>query len=305
MDSPVRVKFEKPNLNALLKENTVVDLHFHSHYSDGLNRIDKIAERALKLGIGVAITDHNEIRGAVELDRRRDVFSIPGIEVTAAEGAHLLVYFFNIRELGRFFEKVVLPHRGMGVMSSLSLPMAELVERTHDYQCLTIYAHPYCAMYTGICNPQFSDGELHNLLHMVDGVEAINANNLSKWNLKCSVLGFNLNRSMIAGSDGHSLSHMGRAVSYAPCPQTRSDFLEAIRHKANCVVGKEIALVRKVTSNGLKLRSNLNNYQDLWEKNFRYGCKVVHLKSQAIRSNVQRCINARMNAWPFQNNINL
>ena len=70
-------------------------------------------------------------------------------------------------------------------------------------------------------------------------------------------------------------------------------------------MGKEIALVRKVTSNGLKLRSNLNNYQDLWEKNFRYGCKVVHLKSQAIRSNVQRCINARMNAWPFQNNINL
>jgi hypothetical protein len=160
-------------------------------------------------------------------------------------------------------------------------------------------------MYTGICNPQFTSEELNRLLQMVDGVEAINANNLSKWNLKCTVLGFNLNSAMIAGSDGHSLSHMGRAVSYAPCPRTRSDFLEAIRQKANFVVGKEIDLVRKVTSNSFKLRSNLNNCQDLWEKNYRYGCKVIHLKSQAIRSNVQRCINARMNAWPFQNNINL
>jgi len=305
MDSPVRVKFERPNLSALLQENTVVDLHFHSNYSDGLNRIDKIAQRASKLGIGVAITDHNEIRGAVELDRYPDIFSIPGIEVTATEGAHLLVYFYDIKELERFFEEVVLPYRGLGVMSSLSLPMTDIVERTRHYHCLTIYAHPYCAMYTGICNPQFSDGELHNLLGMADGVEAINANNLSKWNLKCSILGFNLNKSMIAGSDGHSLSHMGRAVSYAPCPKTRTDFLEAIRLKANCVVGKEIALVRKVTSNSLKLKSNINNYQDLWEKNFRYGCKVIHLKSQAIRSNVQRCINARMNAWPFQSNINL
>lgn len=305
MKSPVRVKFERPNLPVLLKENTVVDLHFHSHYSDGRNRIDKIAQRANRLGIGVAITDHNEIRGAVEIDRYRDVFSIPGIEVTAAEGAHLLVYFHDIQELRRFFEAVVLPHRGMGVMSSLSLPMADIVERTYQYHCLTIYAHPYCAMYTGICNPQFSDKELNGLLHMVDGVEAINANNLSKWNLKCAVLGFNLNSAMTAGSDGHSLSHMGRAVSYAPCPKTRPDFLEAIRQKASFVMGKEIDLVRKVTSNSFKLRSNLNNYQDLWGKNFRYGCKVMHLKSEAIRSNVQRRINARMNAWPFQNNINL
>jgi hypothetical protein len=80
---------------------------------------------------------------------------------------------------------------------------------------------------------------------MVDGVEVINANNVSKWNLKCAVLGFNLDRAMVGGSDGHALNHMGRAVSYAQCPRTRHDFLDAVVHKANQVAGKEITLLHK------------------------------------------------------------
>jgi len=64
MQSSNRVEFVKPDLTELTQTNTVVDLHFHSTYSDGLNGIDKIAARARKLGIGIAITDHNEIRGA-------------------------------------------------------------------------------------------------------------------------------------------------------------------------------------------------------------------------------------------------
>ena len=79
-----RVLFDRPDLPQLKKDHTIVDLHFHSHYSDGLNRIPKIAKRAKKLGIGIAITDHNEILGALEMDAHDDVFSIPGIEITSA-----------------------------------------------------------------------------------------------------------------------------------------------------------------------------------------------------------------------------
>ena len=95
MHSSDRVRFEKPDLELLNKTYTVVDTHFHSSYSDGLNRIDKIVERARRLGIGIAITDHNEIRGALEIDQYKDVLSIPGIELTVAEGSHLLVYFYE------------------------------------------------------------------------------------------------------------------------------------------------------------------------------------------------------------------
>ncbi len=58
-----RIQFERPNLAELKKENTVVDLHFHSHYSDGYNTVEAIARKAHDLGIGIAVTDHNEIRG--------------------------------------------------------------------------------------------------------------------------------------------------------------------------------------------------------------------------------------------------
>ena len=305
MDSAARVRFERPDLDQITSNHAVVDLHFHSTYSDGLNRIDKIAARARKMGIGLAITDHNAIGGALEIDQYQDVFTIPGIEITAAEGSHLLVYFYDTRTLRQFYEKEVVPYMGAGVMSSLSLPMIDIVKRTRPYRCLTIFPHPYCAMYTGICNPQFSDGELHHLLHMVDGIEAINANNLNKWNLKCAVLGFNLGSAMVAGSDGHSLGHMGRAVSYARCAKTRNDFLEAVRHHKNHVIGKEVDLLSKVTANSLKLRSSVGNCQDLLEKNFRYSRKVINMKSRAIRSNFQRRLHARFNQRPVSDDWGL
>ena len=57
----------------------------------------------MELGIGIAITDHNEIKGAVAIDEYKDLLTIPGIEITSAEGSHLLVYFYNINELKIFF----------------------------------------------------------------------------------------------------------------------------------------------------------------------------------------------------------
>lgn len=291
-----RVLFDRPDLHHLNKDHTVVDLHFHSHYSDGLNRIPKIAQKAKKLGIGIAVTDHNEIRGAMEMEAYEDIFSIPGIEITSAEGSHLLIYFYTAEDLEHFYIKHVEPYMGQGVMSSLRLPMEQTILRARGYDCVIIFAHPYCAMYTGVCNVQFSLEDRERLFDMVDGVEAINASNLNKWNLKCAVLGFNLNKAMVGGSDGHSLGHMGRAVTYARGVADRRAFLDAIKMRANRVMGKEIHFLRKMTSNGLKLRSNIHNCPDLMEKHLRYSCKVINFKSRSIRSTVKRRFNQRFNA---------
>ncbi len=290
-----RVQFQKPDLEQLNKNHTVVDMHFHSTYSDGLNKIDKIVAKAQQLGIGIAITDHNEIRGALEINQY-DILSIPGIELTVSEGSHLLVYFYETEELKRFYEREIKPHMGQGVMRSLSISMKETIERARSYNCVIVFPHPYCAMYTGICNVQFSENERHKLLKMVDGIEVINANNLNKWNMKCAILGFNVNRAMVGGSDGHALNHMGHSVTYAPCPKTRHDFLDSILKRENQVAGKEITLLRKVTSNSLKLRSSLGNCQDLFEKNVRYSRKVIDLKSRAIRSHIKNRIAHHINS---------
>lgn len=276
MDNLDRIQFAKPDLAKLIENHTVVDLHFHSRYSDGINSIEKIAQRAEQLGIGIAITDHNEIQGAIAISKFKDILSIPGIEITSREGSHLLVYFYEIKELRRFYRKDIVPYMGNGVMSSLALTMEEVIMRAKKYHAVIIFPHPFCAAYTGICNLQFPKERLQILCEMADGIEVINAGNINKWNLKCTVFGFNLNKAMVGGSDGHSLGQMGRAVTYADCPGTRNAFLDAIKEGHNKVVGKEIDFLRKFTSNGLKMRRNIRNYPDLFEKNIKYSYVLIH-----------------------------
>jgi len=291
MDRTNRVQFEKPNISELVQQYTVVDLHFHTRYSDGLNTVRQIAKRVRQRGIGIAITDHNDIRGSVEIDEYKDILSIPGIEVTSQEGSHILIYFYGIESLKHFFKEYIQPNMGNGLMSSIALSMEEIIEKARAFKTVVILPHPYCTAYTGVCNHQFSVAMQKRLFDLVDGVEAINSENLKKWNLKCAVLGFNLDKTVVGGSDGHSLYQIGKVVSYADCKRTRQAFLDAVMKKQNKVIGKEIDIFRKVTSNGLKLRTNLKNCPNLIEKNIRYSCTVLNSKSKKLRDNIKRRLN--------------
>ena len=288
-----RIQFERPNLTELIKENTVVDLHFHSHYSDGFNRVEAIARKAHDLGIGIAITDHNAIGGAVEIDGYSDVFSIPGIEMTSKEGTHILIYFYHIEHLEVFYKDHVIPYMGNDIMSSTTLEMEEIIKRARKFKTVIIFPHPFCGIYIGIQNSYFSEDRRARIFPMVDGVEVINSENMNKSNLRSALLGFNLGKGITGGSDGHRISQMGKAVTYATCKRSRKAFLDAIKKKKTKVVGKEIDLIRKVTSNGVKLRTNIKNYPDLVEKNLKYSYKVINSKSKEIKENVKRSLNGK------------
>jgi len=285
-----KIRFERPALDELTAQYAVVDLHFHSKYSDGNNAVSSIAKRALELGIGIAITDHNEIKGAVEIDRYRGILNIPGIEVTSREGTHLLIYFYDIKSLKRFYKKDVQPNMGHDIMSSTCLEMEEIIRRARAFETIVVFPHPYSATFTGIQNTYFSDDRLERLFEMVDGIEVINAENLTKWNLRSALLGFNLGKGITGGSDGHRLPQMGRAVCYAPCKKDRRAFLDAIKGRQTRVVGKETDIIRKVRSNGVKLRMNIKNYPDLVEKNLKYSCSVINSKSKTIKDMVKRSL---------------
>ena len=293
MDTTNRIQFKKPNLPELISQYTVVDLHFHTLYSYGNNSIAEIAKQAKELNIGVAITDHNEIKGAVEIDSYKDILSIPGIEITSKEGTHILVYFYDVKSLKRFYENDVKPFLGDTVMSSISLKMEEIIERARGFKTVTVFPHPYSPVFTGICNDYFPEERLDQLFKLIDGVEVINSGNLKKSNLKCALLGFNLNKAIAGGSDGHTLVYLGKVVSYARCKHNRKAFLDAIKKKKNKVIGKEINMLRKVTSNGGKIRRSLKNYPDLVEKNLKYGYTVINLKSKRLKDNVKRRINGK------------
>jgi predicted metal-dependent phosphoesterase TrpH len=282
MDNFNRIQFEAPNLPALNNSHTVVDLHFHSRFSDGADTVDDIAQRARHLGIGIAITDHNAIDGAVEIDGYDDVFSIPGIEVTSLEGTHVLVYFYRIEDLKDFHAVDVKPHMGPTVMSSIELDVETIVRRARKYNSVVIYPHPYSAAFTGICNHSVSEAKLDRLLRLADGVEVINSENLKRWNLKSALLGFNLNRAITGGSDGHSLQEMGRVVTYATCDRNRKAFLDAVNQKSAKVVGIESKLLTKIQSNGAKLKNTINNYPDMVEKNIRFGKSVIRFRTRRV-----------------------
>jgi predicted metal-dependent phosphoesterase TrpH len=290
-----RVEFEKPDLYDLTQKHTVVDMHFHSRYSDGVNLIKSIVGRAKKLGIGIAVTDHNDIRGSVRLDAYKDeILTVPGIEVTSKEGAHVLIYFYDIEELKNFYETKLKGYLGKNVMASSSLRMEEIIVRAKEVESLVIFPHPHSAIYTGVCNPIFPKVRLSDLFDMADGVEVINAGNLKKWNLQCAVLGFNLGKSMIGGSDGHQLNQMGKAVTCTRRVKNRAAFLDAIRDNRNWVIGKEIDLFRKVASNGYKIRRSVKNYPHLIEKNVRFSYTLLNSKTRKFRDSMQRKINPRL-----------
>jgi predicted metal-dependent phosphoesterase TrpH len=288
-----RIQFKRPNLAELIKENTVVDLHFHSHYSDGFNTVEAIARKAHDLGIGIAVTDHNEIRAAVEIDGYSDVLSIPGIEMTSKEGTHVLIYFYQIDALETFYSDHVIPFMGNDIMSSTTLKMEEIIKRARKFKTVIIFPHPFCGIYTGIQNTYFPEDRRERLFSRVDGVEVINSENMSKSNLRSALLGFNLGKGITGGSDGHRISQMGKAVTYAACKPSRKAFLDAIKKRKTKVVGKEIDLIRKVTSNGVKLRTNIKNYPDLVEKNLKYSYTVINSKSREIKENVKRSLNGK------------
>jgi predicted metal-dependent phosphoesterase TrpH len=294
VDNTHRIRFEKPDLNKLTKRYVVVDMHFHSRYSDGLNTVSAIAKRARKLGIGVGITDHNEIRGAIEINSYKDVLSIPGIEITSVEGIHILVYFFEIEGLEAFYHDYVKPHMGTEIMSSTNLEIEEIIKHARHFKTVIIFPHPYCGIYPGISNSYFPEKRLKSIFSIIDGIEVINAENLNIWNLRSALLGFNLDKGITGGSDGHRLSQMGKVVSYASCEPNREAFLNAIINKMNKVIGKETDIIRKVAIGSVKLRRNIKNYPDLVEKNLKYSRFVINTKSKTFKDNLKRSLNEKI-----------
>jgi predicted metal-dependent phosphoesterase TrpH len=182
---------------------------------------------------------------------------------------------------------------GNDIMSSTALEMEEIIRRARKFKTVIIFPHPFCGVYTGIQNSYFPEDRLEGVLSKVDGVEVINAENMNKSNLRSALLGFNLGKGITGGSDGHRISQMGKVVTYTACKRSRRAFLDAIKKNKTKVVGKEIDLIHKVTSNGVKLRNNIKNYPDLVEKNLKYSYKVINTKSKEIKENVKRSLNGK------------
>jgi predicted metal-dependent phosphoesterase TrpH len=80
----------------------LADLHIHSNYSDGASTVGEILIRAQRVSLDtIAITDHNEIAGAVEAQRLAQRWRLPlrvvvGEEISTSDG-HVVGLFLKDR----------------------------------------------------------------------------------------------------------------------------------------------------------------------------------------------------------------
>ncbi|MCQ3936169.1 MAG: hypothetical protein DPW18_03875 [Chloroflexi bacterium] len=107
----------------------LADLHLHTAYSyDGTASVSEVLRRAHEIGLNViAITDHDEIAGALEAARlasHYDVEVIPGIEITTAEGDLLALSITEKIEPGLSLIETLLRVRERGGVAIAAHPMA-------------------------------------------------------------------------------------------------------------------------------------------------------------------------------------
>lgn len=238
-----------------------VDMHFHTIYSDGTARIKSIKSKCDKKQIWVAITDHNEIEGAVRA-YKAGIPLIPAIEVRPTEGHDILLYFNSINDLMDFFYKYVKPSRKKTMKyAPLSMSTSELIKNSRKYSVLISLAHPFGLLHnvgikrskTGYRPVSAKDREI---LKQVDAIEVRNSHILTKSNEEAQLLANKLKKPFTGGSDGHALFDLGKVLTYAGA-KTPEQFLNAVRSQKNEIYESEKKLRKIVFSRSLALRKHI------------------------------------------------
>jgi predicted metal-dependent phosphoesterase TrpH len=161
------------------------DLHVHTRYSkDSFISPRKVALFAEKYDRFIAITDHNEIQGALDAkkyDKKNRI--IVGEEIMATDiGIEILAY--NI-------ERRINPGKAI-----------EIIKEIHDQGGLAVLAHPFQRGYLlRKVLPILPD----DLIQAIDGVEVYNARNKEKENTKASNLADRYKKIRTKGSDAHMI----------------------------------------------------------------------------------------------------
>jgi predicted metal-dependent phosphoesterase TrpH len=250
---PGDIYYDKSEPVSLLRSGYhPVDMHLHTRFSDGLTRIPDLLSYARKNQIGVAITDHNEIRGALEaVSSQKDLLIIPGIELETKEGPHLLIYFSSSRELEEYFHDINREKRRENPVLPQNLTVSECLTLAEEYHCLRIAAHPFG--YFGINRGVLKCVEkqmLPGVLDHIDGIEVICGGMTQALNMKAIRYAQEHNTPFTGGSDAHLLSDVGSVLTGAPA-DTAEEFLESIRKRENVVVGKPGTYLRKGATAGV------------------------------------------------------
>jgi len=79
-------------VNAQAAETRWVDLHLHTHFSDGVDSPEDLVRRAAAIGVSaLAVTDHDTVSGVIPAQKtavQHGMDFLPGVEISAAYDRH-------------------------------------------------------------------------------------------------------------------------------------------------------------------------------------------------------------------------
>jgi azurin len=225
-------------------------MHFHTDHSDGHVTVHNAIRKAKKMGIGLAITDHNVVSGSIHAsETEKGAFIIPGIEVSAADGPHILLYFNSSNDLKDYYHHHIEKHKRKSPWLATHLKTETIVDASEGYDCLVIAAHPYGYLLfnKGLQKCIDYDYLPMGLSKRFDGLEVICGGMTRSLNLKAAKLAMDEKRCFTGGTDGHLESDLGNVLTCAEAEDPET-FLESIRGRRNIVVGLEKTSLGKIAT---------------------------------------------------------
>jgi hypothetical protein len=201
------------------------DFHCHTFYSFDSNASPKeVVEKAIKEGIDcLAITDHGEIKGAleaIEYAKGKPILIIPGIEVKSKEGD---ILGLNVKEK--------IPNK---------LSAKETIKRIKEQGGFVIIPHPFGLF----CRFK---GNLKELIKEIDAIEILNASIFGNGNEMAKKFSKENNLPFTVGSDSHSSNFIGKCYLEIPGESLSvEEIFEKIKKKEGKVIGKEASFFEKV-----------------------------------------------------------
>lgn len=185
-----------------------IDLHTHTFCSkDSLMQYERIITAVERAGLdGIAVTDHNELRGALELERIAPFRVIPAEEIKTSHG----------EIIGLFLHEWIPP----------GLAPLETVERIHEQGGLAYVPHPF----DEVRGSRIRREALEEVTPHIDILEVFNARNaMPAYNTRALEYARQHNLLAGAGSDAHTYAEYGRAHVDIPAFDGPQEFVESMR----------------------------------------------------------------------------
>jgi hypothetical protein len=245
---PGRVWFRQPAAEELAKEGFhAADMHCHTNHSDAPVKIDDALKKARSRGIGLAITDHNEVSGSLEAIRKaRDLLIIPGIEVSALDGPHILIYFYSPGDLKGFYERHIRTRKQGSPFLAIRSTTSDILDQAEGFSCVCAAAHPfgYLIFNKGVGRCVERAYLSSDIIPRFDALEAICGGMNRSGNLKAMHLADRFGLGIVGGSDAHLLYDYGNVLTFSRTGSVE-EFLDAIIRHQTFLIGKEKNILEK------------------------------------------------------------